>query len=63
MLTILRELSKVRDERTGTFDLDSFKIVYIAPMKALVQEMVGNFSSRLKEKFGVIVNELTGDLS
>lgn len=60
MLTFLRELGKVRDERTGTFDLDSFKIVYIAPMKALVQEMVGNFSSRLSV-FGVKVNELTGD--
>ena len=60
MLTFLNELSKVRDEATGTFDLDSFKIVYIAPMKALVQEMVGNFSKRLAP-YGVKVNELTGD--
>ena len=43
MLTILNELGKHRDEATGTFDLDAVKIVYIAPMKALVQEMVGNF--------------------
>ena len=47
MLTFLNELSKVRDEDTGSFDLDSFKIVYIAPMKALVQEMVGNVSKQL----------------
>ncbi|KAF9487720.1 Sec63-domain-containing protein [Pleurotus eryngii] len=60
MLTILNELSKWRDEETGQFDLDSFKIVYIAPMKALVQEMVGNFSSRLGV-FGMKVGELTGD--
>ncbi|KAK2464636.1 hypothetical protein APHAL10511_003329 [Amanita phalloides] len=60
MLTILNELSKVRDEATGTFDLDAFKVIYIAPMKALVQEMVGNFSARLKT-FGVKVGELTGD--
>ncbi|KAF8629449.1 hypothetical protein AX15_003443 [Amanita polypyramis BW_CC] len=60
MLTVLNELAKVRDEATGTFDLDSFKVVYIAPMKALVQEMVGNFSTRLKP-FGVKVGELTGD--
>lgn len=60
MLTILIELGKHRDDATGTFDLDDFKIVYIAPMKALVQEMVGNFSSRLKV-FGVKVGELTGD--
>ncbi|CEL57890.1 pre-mRNA-splicing helicase BRR2 [Rhizoctonia solani AG-1 IB] len=60
MLTILNELAKSRDEETGTFDLDSFKIVYVAPMKALVQEMVGSFSKRL-QPFGVKVGELTGD--
>lgn len=60
MLTFLNELAKVRDEATGEFDLDSFKIVYVAPMKALVQEMVGNFSKRL-QPFGVKVSELTGD--
>ncbi|KAL1719126.1 Sec63 Brl domain-containing protein [Schizophyllum commune] len=46
-------LAKYRDEATGTFDLDAFKI-------ALVQEMVGNFSARLKV-FGIKVGELTGD--
>ncbi|KAJ6502434.1 putative RNA helicase [Mycena sanguinolenta] len=60
MLTILNELGKYRDEETGTFDLAAFKIVYVAPMKALVQEMVGNFSTRLKV-FGIKVGELTGD--
>lgn len=60
MLTILHELGKVRDETTGAFDLDSLKIIYVAPMKALVQEMVGNFSTRLAS-YGVKVGELTGD--
>ncbi|KAH7882250.1 putative RNA helicase [Phlebopus sp. FC_14] len=60
MLTILNELAKYRDETTGAFALDQFKIVYIAPMKALVQEMVGNFNSRLSP-FGIKVGELTGD--
>lgn len=60
MLTILNEMSKYRDEATGAFDLDAFKIVYVAPMKALVQEMVGNFNSRLNP-FGIKVGELTGD--
>lgn len=60
MLTILNEMAKWRDEETGKFDLDSFKIVYVAPMKALVQEQVGNFSHRLKD-FGIVVRELTGD--
>lgn len=62
MLTILSEMAKHRDEVTGQFDLDSFKIIYIAPMKALVQEQVGSFSSRL-EPYGIKVSELTGDRS
>jgi pre-mRNA-splicing helicase BRR2 len=40
--------------------LDDFKIVYIAPLKALVQEQVGNFGMRLKS-YGIKVSELTGD--
>ena len=60
MLTVLNELAKWRNEDSGEFDLDGFKIVYIAPMKALVQEMVGNFQTRLKP-FGIKVGELTGD--
>ncbi|KII91381.1 hypothetical protein PLICRDRAFT_135522 [Plicaturopsis crispa FD-325 SS-3] len=60
MLTILNEMAKWRDEATGTFEMDSFKIVYVAPMKALVQEMVGNFTARLSV-FGIKVGELTGD--
>jgi pre-mRNA-splicing helicase BRR2 len=39
----------------GTVDTSKFKIVYVAPMKALVAEMVGNFSKRL-ESFGIQVH-------
>ncbi|CAI4216488.1 unnamed protein product [Parascedosporium putredinis] len=60
MLTILREVGKHRNPETGTIDLDSFKIVYIAPLKALVQEQVGNFGKRL-QPYGITVSELTGD--
>ncbi|KYK55420.1 hypothetical protein DCS_07383 [Drechmeria coniospora] len=60
MLTILRELGKNRNPETGDIDLDAFKIVYIAPLKALVQEQVGNFGKRL-ERYGIRVSELTGD--
>ena len=60
MLTILREIGKNRDPETGDIDLDAFKIVYIAPLKALVQEQVGNFGARL-EPYGIQVSELTGD--
>ena len=60
MLTILREIGKNRNPETGEIMLDDFKIVYIAPLKALVQEQVGNFGKRL-EPFGIRVSELTGD--
>ena len=46
----------------GSIDTSGFKIVYIAPMKALVAEMVGNFSARL-EPYGMQVRELTGDMN
>ncbi|KHJ35859.1 putative sec63 brl domain-containing protein [Erysiphe necator] len=60
MLTILREIGKNRNPETQEIDLDAFKVVYIAPLKALVQEQVGNFGTRLKP-FGIQVSELTGD--
>lgn len=60
MLTMLREIGKHRDPETGNLDLDAFKIIYIAPLKALVQEQVGNFGKRL-EPYGIKVAELTGD--
>ncbi len=50
------------DLSAGTIDLDAFKIVYVAPMKALVQETVINFGRRLKP-FGITVAELSGDVS
>ncbi|EHL03362.1 putative Pre-mRNA-splicing factor brr2 [Glarea lozoyensis 74030] len=60
MLAILREIGKNRNPDTGDINLDAFKIVYIAPLKALVQEQVGNFGARLKP-YGITVSELTGD--
>lgn len=62
MLAILHELGLHRNEDEGTFDTSKFKVVYVAPMKALVAEMVGNFSTRLKP-YGVNVRELTGDIN
>ncbi|KAJ4516486.1 Pre-mRNA-splicing helicase BRR2 [Exophiala dermatitidis] len=60
MLTMLREIGKHRNPETGEIMLDDFKIIYIAPLKALVQEQVGNFGKRL-ESYGIRVAELTGD--
>eukprot|EP00850_Spirogloea_muscicola_P007775 SM000040S14787 [mRNA] locus=s40:365737:377479:+ [translate_table: standard] len=59
MLTVLHEIGLHRRE-DDTIDTSAFKIVYVAPMKALVAEMVGNFSDRLKD-YGLTVKELTGD--
>ena len=39
-------------------DTSAFKIVYVAPMKALVSEQVANFSKRLAP-YGISVRELT----
>ncbi|KAK5134339.1 hypothetical protein LTR08_006519 [Meristemomyces frigidus] len=60
MLAMLREIGKHRNPQTGEINLDEFKIIYIAPLKALVQEQVGNFGKRL-EPYGIQVSELTGD--
>jgi pre-mRNA-splicing helicase BRR2 len=62
LMTILHEIGLHIDPATGDVDRKAFKIVYIAPMKALVQEMVGSFSKRL-EPLGIVVKELTGDMN
>lgn len=60
MLGILRALSHCYNESTKKFNLSNFKIVYIAPLKALVQEQVREFQRRLIH-LGIKVAELTGD--
>lgn len=59
MLTMLREIGLHRN-KDDTIKTDAFKIVYIAPMKSLVQEMVQNFGKRLAP-YGITVKELSGD--
>jgi pre-mRNA-splicing helicase BRR2 len=44
----------------GKINTESFKIIYIAPLKSLVQEMVGSFGKRLAP-YNLRVAELTGD--
>ncbi|XP_063371470.1 U5 small nuclear ribonucleoprotein 200 kDa helicase [Cydia amplana] len=59
LLCILREVGKhVNDD--GTVNASDFKMIYVAPMRSLVQEMVGNFSKRLAA-YNLKVSELTGD--
>ncbi len=59
LLTVLRVLSN--HYKSNYIRLKDFKIVYIAPMKALVKETVGNFTQRLSP-FGIKVRELSGDV-
>uniref|UniRef100_A0A0N4ZWS8 U5 small nuclear ribonucleoprotein 200 kDa helicase n=1 Tax=Parastrongyloides trichosuri TaxID=131310 RepID=A0A0N4ZWS8_PARTI len=59
LMCILREVSKHMNA-DGSIRLDEFKCVYMAPMRSLVQEMVGSFSERLKS-YGLVVGEMTGD--
>uniref|UniRef100_T1L4H7 Activating signal cointegrator 1 complex subunit 3 n=1 Tax=Tetranychus urticae TaxID=32264 RepID=T1L4H7_TETUR len=62
MLTILNELRRHCDPETLMVNgSEEFKIIYIAPMKALASEMTDSFAKRLKA-CGVKVKELTGDM-
>lgn len=59
LLSILQLVGSHMDEK-GRIDISKFKAVYIAPMKALVSEIVGALSRRLGS-MGLTVKELTGD--
>jgi hypothetical protein len=48
-------------EKANILETAGSKVVYIAPMKALAQEVVSKFSSKLKS-LKLIVRELTGDM-
>ncbi|ONH65607.1 Antiviral helicase SLH1 [Cyberlindnera fabianii] len=63
LLTILHTISQFTTETTDTIDIDysEFKIVYVAPLKALAAEIVEKFSKKL-QWLGIQVRELTGDM-
>ncbi|CCC68571.1 hypothetical protein NCAS_0B04870 [Naumovozyma castellii] len=60
ILTILRSLSSFYNPNTKKLAIDKFKAVFIAPLKALVQEQVRELQRRLSY-LGIKVAELTGD--
>lgn len=62
ILTMLREILKhPRGDGRG-FKTENFKIIYVAPIKALVREIVENFRNRLgQQPYNLKVEELTGD--
>ncbi|KAF2353766.1 DEAD/DEAH box helicase domain [Trinorchestia longiramus] len=47
LLTILREIGKATNA-DGSINADTFKIIYVAPMRSLVTEMTQNFTKRLE---------------
>lgn len=59
MLTILRTIENFRTD--SGIRLNDFKMVYIAPLKALVQEQMREFQRRLSATYGIVVNQLSGD--
>ena len=59
MMTMLHEIGQ--HFRGGYLHKEEFKLIYVAPMKALAAEMTESFGKRL-EPLGVVVRELTGDL-
>lgn len=59
MIAILHEIGQ--HFRDGYLHKDEFKIVYVAPMKALAAEVTSAFSHRLSP-LNMTVRELTGDM-
>ncbi|KNC51125.1 activating signal cointegrator 1 complex subunit 3 [Thecamonas trahens ATCC 50062] len=60
LMTILHQVGVHMDD-AGVIRRANFKIVYVAPMKALASEVVASFSKRLRP-LGLVVKELTGDM-
>jgi activating signal cointegrator complex subunit 3 len=61
MLALLQLVKQHIDPVDGFLDKSSFKAVYIAPMKALAQEVVAKFAERLAP-LGLVVKEFTGSI-
>ena len=68
LLTILHTIGQFVTETVGNdnevtvdIDYDEFKIVYVAPLKALAAEIVEKYSKKL-QWLGIKVRELTGDM-
>jgi activating signal cointegrator complex subunit 3 len=60
MLAVLHEVNR-NISADGTLQKNDFKVVYVAPMKALATEVTATFSRRLAP-LGLTVRELTGDM-
>ncbi|SCU98656.1 LAMI_0F15720g1_1 [Lachancea mirantina] len=61
ILNIIKQYSEINADGQININFDSFKVVYVAPLKALAAEIVEKFGRKLA-KFDVKVRELTGDM-
>lgn len=67
LLTILHAISQFTTEEIDdgqpsiSIDYESFKIIYVAPLKSLAAEIVEKYSEKL-QWLGINVKELTGDM-
>ncbi|CAG9112769.1 unnamed protein product [Plutella xylostella] len=59
LLTVVHQIKQHIEN--GVIMKNKFKIIYIAPMKALASEMTASFGKRL-QGLGISVRELTGDM-
>ncbi|SCU79563.1 LADA_0B01552g1_1 [Lachancea dasiensis] len=61
ILNTIRQFSEIDEQSNIDISYDSFKVVYVAPLKALAAEIVEKFSKKLSV-FEIKVRELTGDM-
>ncbi|SCU86661.1 LANO_0C08768g1_1 [Lachancea nothofagi CBS 11611] len=61
ILNTIRQFAEVDEQGNIDIEYDSFKVVYVAPLKALAAEIVDKFSKKLAV-FDIKVRELTGDM-
>ena len=61
--TVCAEFAILRVLQEAALGVSKGKVVYIAPLKALVRERVSDWKKRFQAKLGIGVVELTGDLT
>ncbi|CCD23111.1 RNA helicase NDAI_0B00770 [Naumovozyma dairenensis CBS 421] len=61
ILNAIKQFSTANDDGEIDIQYDDFKVIYVAPLKALAAEIVAKFSEKLSV-FDIKVRELTGDM-
>lgn len=61
ILNTIKQNSTLNENNELDIQYDDFKIIYVAPLKALAAEIVAKFDEKLSV-FGIKVRELTGDM-